>query len=389
MSLRPLALEELARSVRGAVEVTLDDDGLRVRRLPQWTVEQHAVAGTDRMARWGAGVSLELHTAASVLRLSVTVIRATDRRDRAPAPASFAVDDGPLVPVTDGPVIVDARGAAPLTLPGQPVAIELPLGAGATARDVRVWLPHGAETVIHSAALDAEASAGPASALPRWTHYGSSISHGSDLDDPRAPWPVQAATGLALELTNTAIAGNAMLDGYAARAIAEHPADLLTLKVGINIVNGDAMRVRTFIPALHQFLDLVRSGHPRAPIVVITPLACPIHEQTPGPVREVSPGRAGGTPGEVRPGDGTLTLSVVRSVIADVVAGRQGRDDRLFLLDGLGLLGPDDAGLLYDDLHPDRRGHDLIASRFVAAASDATSPLGRALATVSSARPSS
>jgi hypothetical protein len=44
--------------------------------------------------------------------------------------------------------------------------------------------------------------------------------------------------------------------------IRDAPADLITLKVGINLVNADSMRERTFRPAVHAFLDTIREGIP-------------------------------------------------------------------------------------------------------------------------------
>jgi hypothetical protein len=60
---------------------------------------------------------------------------------------------------------------------------------------------------------------------------------------------------------------------------------------------------------------------------------------------------------------GALTLSRTREIIAEVV--RMRADDRLARLDGRELFGPDDVHLLYDGLHPDQTGLDLIAERFV------------------------
>lgn len=69
-----------------------------------------------------------------------------------------------------------------------------------------------------------------------------------------------------------------------------------------------------------------------------------------------------------RPGgalaDGALTLVGVRRILAGVVSVRA--DERLRLLDGLQLLGATDAGTLYDGLHPNQHGHDLIAARAAA-----------------------
>jgi hypothetical protein len=65
--------------------------------------------------------------------------------------------------------------------------------------------------------------------------------------------------------------------------IRDAPADLISVKLGINVVNLDAMRLRAFVPAVNGFLDTIRDGHPDTPLVLISPLFCGIHEDTPGP----------------------------------------------------------------------------------------------------------
>ena len=89
------------------------------------------------------------------------------------------------------------------------------------------------------------------------------------------------ATGV--ELTNLAFSGSAMLDPFTARTMRDHPADLISLKVGINLVNGDVMRMRAFRPAVDGFLDTIREGHPTTPIVVISPIWCEPVERAAGP----------------------------------------------------------------------------------------------------------
>jgi lysophospholipase L1-like esterase len=75
--------------------------------------------------------------------------------------------------------------------------------------------------------------------------------------------------------------------------------------------------------------------------------------------------------------EGLVTLARSRAIIADVLAHRAD-DANLAYLNGLRLLGLADARHLYDGLHPDQAGYDLIARRFVELARDATSPLGPA-----------
>lgn len=73
--------------------------------------------------------------------------------------------------------------------------------------------------------------------------------------------------------------------------IRDTPADVISVKLGINVVNLDLMRRRAFAPAVDGFLDTIRDGHPRTPLILVSPIFCGIHEHTPGPgpsIRAVS-----------------------------------------------------------------------------------------------------
>lgn len=160
------------------------------------------------------------------------------------------------------------------------------------------------------------------------------------------------------------------------------PADVNSLKLGINVVNADAMRVRAFAPAVHGFLDTIRDGHPDTPIALVTPVFCGIHEATPGP-GAFDPASFGtgqvkflatGDPAD--PARGALTLEVIRHELASLAKRRD--DPYLHLLDGLSLYGPgdDDDHPLPDALHPDRETHRLMGERFAAWAFGADGRLG-------------
>ena len=58
-------------------------------------------------------------------------------------------------------------------------------------------------------------------------------------------WPLASP---ASTCRTSASAGQCQLDGFTARTIRDLPADLISCKLGINIVNGDTMRERTFVP---------------------------------------------------------------------------------------------------------------------------------------------
>ena len=153
-------------------------------------------------------------------------------------------------------------------------------------------------------------------------HHGSSISHGSNAASPTGTWPAQAALRAGVDLVNLGLGGSALLDPFVARTIRDTAADLISVKIGINLVNVDLMRMRAFTPAVHGFLDTIRDGHPDTPLLVVSPLFCPIHETTPGPgafdpealAEGIIRFRATGDPAEVAAGK--LTLTTIRDELA-------------------------------------------------------------------------
>ncbi|HEV7949699.1 MAG TPA: GDSL-type esterase/lipase family protein, partial [Glaciihabitans sp.] len=352
----------LAASVHGALEIQEHPNGICPTRLPAWTRAQHADGGMERMSSQTSGVRIRLVTAAQNIHLEATFTRTASSTH--PARPLRVVAESPRahhsISVDEGDILVESPDRTAIRQRGERSQLDFVLDSPNEERSVTLWLPHSAASNLHR--LTADAPLRPAaSERIRWLHYGSSISHGSDLDDPRSPWPQQVARKLQFDLVNLGFAGNAMLDPFVAGAIAAAPADFISLKIGINLVNGDAMRARTFVPAVHGFLDRVRAGHPTVPIAVISALACPIHEHTTGPTRESSPGKAGATFREIRAGDGSLTLTRTRELLASTVEMRA--DPALHFVNGLDLLGTDD-GHLPDNLHPDTDGHTMIAARF-------------------------
>jgi hypothetical protein len=185
-----------------------------------------------------------------------------------------------------------------------------------------------------------------------------------EADRPTGVWPVVAARLAGVELTNFGLAGSCHLDQYVARTLRDLPMDVLTMKVGINIVNGDSLRERTFAPALHGFLDTVRDGHPTLPIVVISPIVCPPAEDQPGPTLPGPDGKFFCAPRTAADSVGSMSLSRVREIVAAVVAQRATSDPNLRYVDGLTLFGPDDAGDLPDALHPSSLGYQRMGERF-------------------------
>ncbi len=245
-------------------------------------------------------------------------------------------------------------------------------GLPGTVKDVEIWLPHNEATELVALRTDAPVEPVDGGGRPVWLHHGSSISHGSDAAGPSTTWPAVAAAHGGVELINLGLSGSALLDPFTARTLRDTPADLISVKIGINLVNTDVMRLRAFIPAVHGFLDTVRDGHPQTPLLVVSPIYCPIHEDTPGPGAFDLDALRDGQVLFVATGDpagraaGQLTLRVIRDELARIVRQRAATDPHLHHVDGLDLYGAADFAELPlpDRLHPDAATHRRIGERF-------------------------
>jgi hypothetical protein len=331
-----------------------------------------------------SGVRLAVRTAATVIELDLLRTRVVLKG--VPPRADGVVDlliDGRRVQhatVYGGDLVrSDASTGASEVEPGQVATVRFD-GLSPLDKMVEIWLPHYERTELVGLRTDAPI-APVRTGRPTWVHHGSSISQGSNADSPSTTWPALAAAAANLDLVNLGFSGSAMLDPFVARAIRDGPADLISVKIGINLVNSDLMRRRAFGPAVHGFLDTIRDGHPTTPLIVIGPLHCPIHETTPGPGSFDTEALAAGTVRFVALGDPAdavvanaglrrLTLSGIREQLTEIVTRRQADDPHLSHVDGLDLYGPGDEAThpLPDNLHPDAATHRLIAQRFVALA---------------------
>ncbi len=369
-----------AELVRGCLETEQTADGLLPHRLPAWARAQNTDPQLEMAEAQPTGVRVAFRSRASHIELHTV----PTKRVYAGAPPRAdgvyeLVIDGRLAgqgSVAGGRTMTVDLSTGSVTTQSGPAGSVCFHGLGDDMKDIEIWLPHDETTELRVLRTDAPVEPADSSDRSVWLHHGSSISHGSNAATPTGTWPAIAAARAGVELHNLGFGGSALLDPFVARVLRDTPADIITVKLGINLVNTDLMRHRALGPAVHGLLDTIRDGHPDTPLMVVSPILCPIHEHTPGPSAIDPNAFAEGRAAFVATGDpaeaafGRLTLSTVRAELGRIVEQRSADDPHLRYLDGRRLYGEGDAVELPlpDRLHPDAATHRLIGERFAALA---------------------
>ena len=212
---------------------------------------------------------------------------------------------------------------------------------------IELWLPQYTEFRLKVLHLDDSSSFTPYNdQRPKWTTYGSSITHCSGAEKPSDTWPGIVSRNHGLNLTCLGYGGNCHLEPMIARMIRDLPADFISIKVGINIQILSSLSIRTFAPAIVGFVKIIREKHPNTPLVVISPIYSPPREQQPNLVGS--------------------SLEDFRVEIANTVRVLQNHgDSNIHYIDGLNLFGPEYIHLLPDELHPNAAGYKVIGDKFL------------------------
>lgn len=210
---------------------------------------------------------------------------------------------------------------------------------------IELWLPHHGVFQLHDLEFAAGATIRAApDARPRWTTYGSSITHAMEAHSPAQTWPARVARNNDLNLTCLGFAGSCHLDPMVARVMRDLPADFISICAGINI-SGGSLTPRTFRSALIGFISIIREKQPDVPLALISPILS--------------------APRETHIEDSPWSLRAMRSEVRGAVAALNAHgDSATFYVDGLDIIGPNEADIMPDELHPSGDGQSVVAARF-------------------------
>jgi lysophospholipase L1-like esterase len=337
-----LALDRAAGFIDGAIDIRHRPGSIQPVRYPVPEMLYYD-AFTRFVASCPAGVRMRFVSSASAIRLKTnqrmlgTAAEAEPRGaydlyiDGALARREFAAGGALLAP--EGGLIGDERAQVAFeNLPAGPKRIEL-------------WFPQAGTTSITEVELEGDGHPEPwPDTRPTVLFHGSSISHCMEASGASAGWPAVAAGLAGVRHVNLGWAGSCLLSGLAARIIRDQNADLIVLKLGINVHAG-GLSERTFADSAHAMLSIIRERHRETPIQVISPIWSP--------------------PREDDSIQGAPTLKRMRTILEEVVdARRKSGEANTHYLSGLELFGPADHADLPDDLHPNTAGYRRMGERF-------------------------
>lgn len=323
-------------SYRGAVSLEKNEKGVKPWRIPHRQGRWFFPLGGVGRAAMPSGVRVCFLTDSTMVRLHYL---------GTPVPPGIA-ESALLDLRVDG---VLSRTFA-LRTSGSEDIIEMEIPPGGM-RLVELWLPLFNQIELRSLQVDEGSTVLPDErVMRRWVHYGSSISQGRGAASPSRTWLAMAAQTLSLDLTSVAMGAGCHLQPLYAGLIRDLGPDLVTCCVGINNHCTGSLNPDSYQPNLLGFIRIIREAHPTVPIVVMSSIFAPRHEDTAN--------SAGMTLRDYR----DHTRKAVEIL-------RESGDRRLHYIHGLRLLRRTEESLLLpfeeDKLHLTPDGHQTVAERFI------------------------
>ncbi|KRE99440.1 hypothetical protein ASG89_28175 [Paenibacillus sp. Soil766] len=313
---------------QGAVSIETNETGFRPWRLPHDQLNLFASKVVERAGET-AGIRLAFLTDSTSVELQVT----RSEQDR-----QFDI------------VIEDEWIATETLLAGDEHCLFTNLPG--SMKRVEIYFTQNAAVNVKTLKVDVGASAVPVPYnQPRWITYGSSITQCNTAESPSQTWPAIVARHKGWDLTCMGFAGQCHVEPLVARVIRDLPADIISLCLGINVMGGNTLNIRTFRSAILGMVAIIREKHPFTPLYLFSPIYCP-H-------RETDENEVG------------MNLVIMRKEILEAanILTSYG-DSNLTYIDGLDIMGEAFIDFLPDQLHPNAEGYKIMANHVLGKLSD-------------------
>jgi lysophospholipase L1-like esterase len=318
-------LEVTKEMVQGALSFEQGDSWLKPWRLPFDEIE---LFHPDLVARAekSAGVRLYFRTNSTTITLQLALPGAVEQENG--HSTRFDLTTGPDLLASIEP----EKGATEITFSGL-----------SNEKTYELWLPVFIPCKLQSLKIDKEALFEiPNDTRKRWITYGSSITHCGTAHSPARTWPAVVARAHNLNLTCLGFGGNCHLETVVGRVLRDTPADIMTMKLGINTTCS--LSDRSFRTATMGLVKLVREKQPDIPIGIISPIINPPRESA-----------------EIE--NGHNLQSMRQTLENNVRILKDYGDSKIEYFNGLNIIGEADTSCLPDELHPNGDGYQLMGAR--------------------------
>jgi GDSL-like Lipase/Acylhydrolase family/SsfX3, N-terminal domain len=313
----------------GVISLEKKDGSVRPWRMPHEDKDLFPDEGFHDQAAKGSGVRLLLKTDSKTIKVNSTIIFGGYEV----APPGCQIDlciDNEIIATK----FLDENGEVSFT--------DLPAGKNI----IELWLSPSYSITVHDIQLEDGASLEKVEDKRlKWVTYGSSITHSVRAASPAMTWPAIVARTMDFNMTSLGYGGQCKIDPMIARLIRDMDADIISLKLGINVYDSD-LSPRTFPAAVIGTIAIIREKHKDTPLIVCSPIYSPPREETPSHVGN--------------------TLKDMRDTVKRAVESFQKRGDKnIYYVDGLKICGPELIDYLPDELHPDAKGMEFMAENFM------------------------
>ena len=305
----------------------LDENAPRLWRLPARSAN-HLPDAVRKLMRYPDGGRMRFASNSSQLRLRVSAAHLT-RMGSMSSYGSRGIDA-----YVDGSYWCSAAvantGSQDLTLLQ---------GATRQTRRITVYLPTFQEVQVQAIGLDAGADVGPPTPFALGkpiVFYGSSIAQGACASRPGMTYEAILARRLNVDFVNLGFSGAGKAEPEVVEFVTQLDACCFVFDLGKSYRRQPA-------DVYGAMLDTIRAAHPDTPMVCVTPIFS-TREFFDSSYADLS--------------------KYVRDVMTRAAAKRiQAGDAKIHLVDGLDLLGRDDADAFQEGVHPTDLGFSRIADR--------------------------